>query len=524
MDALLISNATGWFIRLAILLPVLCGEGELAWAARGGELTLRIVDAETERPIAARMHLKTTRGKSIRPPKVPYWHDHFVVDGQITLELSRGQYVFDLECGLEYKTRQGHFRIDRDAQDEKVIVMHRFANLASEGWYAADLHVERKSKLQRSSPFLDQLLRAEGLHVLPMVTWSNVRGKSLRRLPTSEAEMASAGGRFYSLTAGRDARKGGALLFFRLQSPLDLSQAADAYPPSSQSLVMAKQQAAAHVAAEAPFWWDFPVWLASRRLDSVVIAGSHLQRDGVQDDEAWGRARNRLLFPPPHGNGRWAEVIYYRVLESGLRIPPSAASGSGVAPNPVGYNRVYVHCGSQLTYDQFWKNLAQGKVFVTNGPLLRTTVEGKIPGHVFPATAGQQRNFQIGLTLSTREPIDYLEIVKNGEPIHQVRLAELAKAGGRLPEVTFEQSGWFLVRAVTNAQQTYRYATTGPYYVEFDGRPRISRQAAEFFLDWTEQQAQQTQLADDQQQRDAMRYLRSARTFWQQRLEQATAP
>jgi hypothetical protein len=36
-----------------------------------------------------------------------------------------------------------------------------------------------------------------------------------------------------------------------------------------------------------------------------------------------------------------------------------------------------------------------------------------------------------------REQVDYLEIVKNGRVEHEVRLDEVAKAGGRLPEVTF---------------------------------------------------------------------------------------
>ena len=56
-----------------------------------------------------------------------------------------------------------------------------------------------------------------------------------------------------------------------------------------------------------------------------------------------------------------------------------------------------------------------------------------------------------------------------------------------MPPVVFEESGWFLVRAVTNNQTTYRYASTGPFYVEFDDLPRISRQATQFFLDWLDE-------------------------------------
>ena len=92
-------------------------------------------------------------------------------------------------------------------------------------------------------------------------------------------------------------------------------------------------------------------------------------------------------MPPPLGNGYWTQEIYYHVLNAGLRVPPSAGSASGVLPNPVGYNRVYVHLDRELTYSDWWKGLKDGRSFVTNGPLLRVTANGQFPGHVFQAFA-----------------------------------------------------------------------------------------------------------------------------------------
>ena len=50
--------------------------------------------------------------------------------------------------------------------------------------------------------------------------------------------------------------------------------------------------------------------------------------------------------------------------------------------------------------------------------------------------------------------------------------------------MVFNTSGWFTVRAVTNNTQNYQFAMSGPYYVERDGKPRVSRRSAEFFLEW----------------------------------------
>ncbi len=68
--------------------------------------------------------------------------------------------------------------------------------------------------------------------------------------------------------------------------------------------------------------------------------------------------------------------------------------------------------------------------------------------------------------------------------------------GGRLPKLEFDRSGWFLVRAVTDLPDTYRFAMTGPYHVRIGDRPRISRRSAQFFVDCVYERARQIRLAD----------------------------
>src|SRR5262249_43756529 len=154
-------------------------------------------------------------------------------------------------------------------------------------------------------------------------------------------------------------------------------------------------------------------------------------------------------FPGRNGNGRWSEAIYHHALNCGLRIPPAAGSGSGENQSPLGTNRVYAFCGKRFSPDAWWDALDSGRVFVTNGPLLRPTVEGQPPGHVFHLQGGSH-DFEIGLSLATRVPVAYLQILKNGRVEHEVRLDEFAARGGKLPRLVFDASGWFQVRAVTN--------------------------------------------------------------------------
>ena len=65
--------------------------------------------------------------------------------------------------------------------------------------------------------------------------------------------------------------------------------------------------------------------------------------------------------------------------------------------------------------------------------------------------------------------------------------AELRQSRGRFrpAPLVFRRSGWFLVRAIARVPETFRFASTGPFYVEVGGRPRtVRREDVEFFLKW----------------------------------------
>ncbi len=295
------------------------------------------------------------------------------------------------------------------------------------------------------------------------------------------------------------------------------------------------------VDAGALFARDLPIWIAAGQIDSVQLANRHLEREGFVDNEAGGWKRDPVLFPKPYGNGRWSQEIYYHLLNCGLRIPPTAGSGSGANNNPVGYNRLYVHVDAdaadgenaapanaeKVTWDRWWDALRAGRVTITNGPLIRTSVEGHLPGHVFKSDAGQSIELLIALTLSTRDKIRYLDVIKNGRSEIEANLDEFKAAAGKLPPLKFNESGWFVVRAITENDKTYRYATTAPYYVEIGYQRRISRKSAQFFLDWTNARAAEIAKdgggADSESMQVARQAVEKAQTYWNAILAKANA-
>jgi hypothetical protein len=506
-----------WVTAAFCWLPIFAAHADHAVAGPGGQLKIEVGDRDTGKPLACRMHLTNAAKRPLKAPKVPFWHDHFVFSGSVTLKLPKGEYAFEVERGPEYLTRSGHFTMDDFSDDTKTVDLKRFVDMAGEGWWSGDLDVERPAK------DLELLMEAEDLHVAELISWPNQKNLLAKYAVSNSPLVRFDGNRFYHLAGGSDARSGGTLLFFNLPQPLDMADFKAEFPPMQDSIRRAKLQDPAWVDAEKAYGWDLPIWVASGQLDSVQLANRNLGRKSAVDNETGGKPRDKFYFPDPTGNGRWSERIYYHLLNCGLRLPPTAGSGSGAVANPLGYNRMYVHVDGEFSYEKWWEALSQGHVVVTNGPLIRPNVEGEMPGHVFRADAGRQMDLEVGLTLSTRDRVAYLEIIKNGELAHQVRLDDWAKMGGKLPPLNFNESGWFVIRAVTDVPNTYRFATTGPYYVEIGDGPRISKSSAQFFLDWVSERANDLKLDDADEREAILKYHRQARDFWQSLVDKANA-
>ena len=375
------------------------------------------------------------------------------------------------------------------------------ASLAAEGWYAADLHIHR------SPQEIEKLMRQADLHIAPVITWWN-ETNPWKNLPPPKSPVAIDGGsRFYHLLSGEDERGGGALLYHNLAQPLDITGSGREWPSSGKFLRAAKA-AGAWCEIEKPFWLDVPLWLASGLVDGVGICHNHIQIAEMMDNEAWGRARDRAQFPGPHGNSLYSQDLYYRILNCGFRLPPTAGGASGVLRNPVGYNRVYVQCDAPLTWEKWWAGLKAGRSFVSNGPLLRVKAENQWPGHVFKSDS------PITLTLDgkldSRDAIRAVELVANGTP-----------ATVTLPHrLELKESGWFLLRAITDVPHTFRFASTAPWYVEIGGKPMPPRRTdAEFFLAWTRERAAAIgkAITDDAKRTEVLAEWKKAEDFWQLR-------
>jgi hypothetical protein len=129
--------------------------------------------------------------------------------------------------------------------------------------------------------------------------------------------------------------------------------------------------------------------------------------------------------------------------------------------------------------------------------------------------------------LYSNDPIRRVEIVKNGRVEGEIRLT--ADQGGQrrgTANVSFAESGWFLVRALADIPHTFRFASTGPYYVEVgDEARRVGRGSATFFVDWMAERREALKASGEppQQLAEVLDAHGKAERFWRNLAETATA-
>jgi hypothetical protein len=267
--------------------------------------------------------------------------------------------------------------------------------------------------------------------------------------------------------------------------------------------------------------------VATGNVGAIGLANNHMCRGGMYESEAWGRPRDAARLPAPRGNGFYSQEIYYRFLNCGFRAPPAAGSASGVLPNPVGYNRVYVHLEGEFSYSAWFRGLAEGRSFVTNGPVLLVEANGRLPGEVFRAAAGQEIEIALDIRADGNDPLEAVEVVVDGEVVQSLRRDEL-RGWLRPDPLRFQRSGWFLVRAVARVPETFRFASTAPFYVEVGGRrATLHRSDVEYFLAWIDERIaaieklKTAELADPARRAAVLAPHRAARAVYEKLLAEA---
>lgn len=491
----------------------------------GGTLTLEAEEESSGEPAVTRLELWRTppngRPRSVRGSVSAGFG--VVLDRSLDLNLADGSYSFRVVRGPEYRIVNGNFSLAKDSLDDHSVRLPRMVRMRESGWTSGDCFVPEPTAS------LTLRMAAEDLHVaainatdepfVPKRITGRQPGDDLRHQPI--------------WIRGGTVHHGG-LVIYGTRLPPDDDQL-----PVQTLAEIAPDDTKRRAAIENPFAWPLPVWLASRRLQGIFVLGDWLRLDREIKTVPNGRGPPAVNSGDAKSLGYWAEEIYWNILDAGMRLSPLAGTGSQGTGTPVGYNRLYVaqptagesdstvqdpvNLKPVSTPERWWEQAWEGRSVATNGPMLRPVVGGKLPGHVFQGTEGEKLELGVELSLTVRDPVKYLEVIHDGRVHYSARLDEFAKAGGRIPPVIADQSGWILVRVVTDFPTHFRAALSAPWYIEFNGRRRVSQRSVDFFQDWLSDYEERLKGLPMQQLQRHVPYVRAARRFWNTRATMVNA-
>ncbi len=501
------------------LLVALClGITSTVALGAGGTLTVKTVEKGTDQPVITRFEL--WRGP-IDSKHVPVRRTvsagmGIVLDESIDLTLPESLYTFRMIRGPEYRIVTGNFALDKTSLDQKTVPLTRMVEMRKLGWISGDCCVV-------PSPHrLEMRMAGEDLHLartLGKVAAKPVAKRKADEMPDLDPTWIS-----HDVT-----HREGLVFYGDASFEKSVDDPGDDKLPSSRFIVAAtKAEEPPKIAIENPFAWELPVWIASQKIDGYFLLGDWLRLDKKIARVVDGRPLQGINIGGAKSVGRHAERIYWNLLESGHRIPPLAGGGDQSGNNPIGYNRLYtaepLHMSSSADPEQtvgrpaskgaWWGAAFRGCSVATNGPLLRPRVDGELPGFVFKSTGDRTLNLEITLDLAVRDPVEYMEVIHNGRVHYSAKLDEFAKAGGYIPPVIADESGWITIRVVTLYEDHFRAAMSAPWYIEFDGQRRVTERSVEFFHKWLDDYEQRLlKLPKDKLQKHVP-FVRAARKYW----------
>jgi len=381
-------------------------------------------------------------------PSVPWWPEpvSYLVNGRTLVELPEGGWKVAVEHGSEYLPVRETFSTSGQGEKTVTLTLRRWVNLPAQGWWSGDVHVHHPTTHPSHRDFLLASARAADVHMVNVLEMGHHQGTDFHQAGFGPAFRVRDGD--YWLVSGQEDPRSdfGHIIGLNLQSMVRDLGTYDFYDVTFDGI---HAQPGALVGF-AHFAWNgcalprgFPWYVTTEDLDFVEL----------------------MQF------GLVNSANYYDYLNLGFRL--TAAAGSDIPwGSLLGEVRTFVYCGETLTADGWFAGLKAGRTFVSNGPALEFTANGRRPGDVLEPAAGET------LTLTARAhshpamgELESLMIIgADGYLMETTKLAD-----GQRMELTAELkvagSGWFTARAkCRNGAQAH----TSPVYLVVDGHPTWS--------------------------------------------------
>ena len=418
----------------------------------------------------------------------------FTAPGQVLVEVPEGDVEIRVERGLEYAPFRNTLRVS--GATTEIVTLNRWINMKERGYFSGENH------LHVDSVQLASMLPAEGLDFGTSMTWHNGPGNDWC-LPvppgTGNTRELEFGGWTTPTTVydGEVEYRWGAIYFLNLPDTIPIPG-----DPKRPNLDYVKHIVGAGGYVHYQGGWSREVLVDALLgyVHAVNVCNNNFHRHRFQPRSMYSNLLEVEGFPvypdTDVGMMRMNTDTYYRLLNCGLRLPAGAGSATGFKEVPVGYNRAYVRLPDGATIQDFYRVWAEGKNFVTNGPMLfMESSESQKPGDVI-ALPGGGGTVLMRIEAISNDPLTSLELVVNGEVMASINTGDRSEVSGEV-ELRLDEGSWITARctaredlltdeelsvyAAEDRQQPsrLRYAHTSPIYVTVGGKGPLVKESVE---------------------------------------------
>jgi hypothetical protein len=415
----------------------------------------RIVDRDTGRPLAARVQVLAATGTARAPagsilkhgPGEPF----FYADGTFEVDVSSGQADILVERGIEYHPLRQIVMVPQHGTVEIDLPLQRWARIAEQGWYAGNTHVHYDEHETRALERLKLDPRVEDLPVFVVSV--------LKRRELAYASNAFPIGRHalstpeHTIDVGEESRHNdnprhigyGHIMLINIQQlvePMSRGVLVDDASPDYPPLIDACD--------EAHGQGGVVLWCHNAEGMEAPVAAILGRLDGINLFDPW-------WLDPEY-------EIWYRLLNCGVRLPASTGSDWFLCSS----NRVYTDVGTTFSYERWLEALRAGRTFITDGPVLRLRVAGQAPSNDLLDLAGLTGTAEVVVEWEGTQPVDRVEIVRDGAVAYVHENRDGALAGRLATTLDVSEAGWIAARCWGSRRTSYAHplwAHTSPVYL-----------------------------------------------------------
>jgi hypothetical protein len=419
------------------------------YASESGRMPLPSNDAISVHRFADEVRMQWLTPKSAWPVE---HRSVFHVAGRYGASAPEGVYDLVVTRGPEYRMHRSKVALKAGGPNELVVRLDRYEDMPAAGWYSGESHVHL---MRDRTEDMDvwSFLAAEDLYVSHLVEMGNITATYFPQPSWGREGIFAHAGRF--LVSGQE-------------DPRTVMRGHTLH-----------WNTGVHAHLEDSFFQYHTVFEKTRATGAVTgyahRGESFNGERGLATDVPFGLVE----FIEVLQSGRINTDIWYSFLNLGFRVSPAGgADYPYIGPTLPGVERTYVKVSGPITPDRWLEGFRAGRVFVTNGPLLRFTVNGRESGSELRVARGTKLTVAASAALNPDvDALDRLELVVLGDVAGTLEARGRDRVSLERPIVA-DRSMWIAVRALGRHQETANntVAHSAPVYVVVDDEPTWKRE------------------------------------------------